>query len=329
MSGVKAFVTGGTGFIGGRLVRKLRERGHEVTALVRSPEKAGQLEQQGVSPVQGDLTDLEAIRRGVEGSDAVFHGAGIYKVGIPQSEHEEMYEANVRGTERVLDAAIEAAVPKIVYISTVNVFGNTHGEIVDETYVRDVNGNGFLSYYDQTKYESHHVATDRIRLKEAPIVIVQPGGVYGPGDHSEIGTVIDQARSGKLKALPFASTGFNLVHVEDVADGTILAYERGESGESYVLGGEISTMRGLVEKVAQIANRKPPKRDMPTGMIKAVAPAGPLVGKLMGFPPNFKELISASDGVTYWAKDDKARERLGYAPRDLETGLRQTLAETS
>ena len=328
MSGVKAFVTGGTGFIGGRLVRKLRERGHEVTALVRSPEKAGQLEQQGVSLVQGDLTDLEAIRRGVEGSDAVFHGAAIYKVGIPQSEHEEMYEANVRGTERVLDAAIEAAVPKIVYISTINVFGNTNGEIVDETYKRDVNGDGFLSYYDQTKYESHQVATDRIRLKEAPIVIVQPGGVYGPGDHSEIGNVIDQARNGKLMALPFGSTGFNLVHVEDVAEGTILAHERGEPGESYVLGGEISTMRGLVEKVAQIADRKPPKRDMPTGMIKAVAPAGPLVGKLMGFPPNFRELISASDGVTYWAKDDKARERLGYAPRDLETGLRQTMAET-
>ena len=114
-------------------------------------------------------------------------------------------------------------------------------------------GGRFLSYYDQTKYESHQVALDRIR-KGAPIVIVQPGGVYGPGDHSEIGNVIDQARTGKLFALPFPETGLNLVHVDDVADGVILAYERGEVGQSYVLGGEIATMRGMVDKVAEIAS---------------------------------------------------------------------------
>jgi nucleoside-diphosphate-sugar epimerase len=323
---VKAFVTGGTGFIGGRLVRKLRERGHDVVALVRSPEKALELERLGVDLVKGDLTDVEAIRRGVDGVDAAFHGAAIYKVGIPKSQHEDMFETNVRGTERVLDAAIQAGVPKIVYVSTVNVFGNTGGEIVDETYQRPKNG--FLSYYDETKYESHQVALDRIG-KGAPIVIVQPGGVYGPGDHSEVGNMIDQVRTGKLFALPFPETGLNLVHVDDVADGTILAFERGEPGEAYVLGGEISTMRGLADKVAEIAGRKPPKRDLPTGVLKAVAPAGPLVGKIMGFPPNFRELITVSDGVTYWAKDDKARERLGYAPRDLETGLRQTLAADS
>ena len=318
-------MTGGTGFIGGRLVRKLRERGDEVTALVRSPEKALELERLGVNLVKGDLTDVEAIRRGVEGADGVFHGAAIYKVGIPKSQHSDMFETNVRGTERVLDAAIQAGVPKIVYVSTVNVFGNTGREVVDETYERPKNG--FLSYYDETKYESHQVALDRI-AKGAPIVIVQPGGVYGPDDHSEVGNMIDQVRTGKLFALPFPETGLNLVHVDDVADGTILAYDRGEPGESYVLGGEISTMRGLADKVAEIAGRKPPKRDLPTGVLKAVAPAGPLVGKLMGFPPNFRELITVSDGVTYWAKDDKARERLGYAPRDLDTGLRQTLSAT-
>jgi dihydroflavonol-4-reductase len=323
---VKAFVTGGTGFIGGRLVRKLRERGDDVTALVRNPDKALELERLGVDLVKGDLTDVEAIRRGADGADAVFHGAAVYKVGIPKSQHADMFETNVRGTERVLDAAIQAGVPKIVYVSTVNVFGNTKGEVVDETYERP--RNGFLSYYDETKFESHQVARDRIG-KGAPIVIVQPGGVYGPGDHSEIGNMIDQVRSGKLFALPFGETGFNLVYVDDVADGTILAYEKGEPGESYVLGGEVSTMRGLADKVAEIAGRKPPKRDLPTGVMKAIAPAGPLVGKLMGFPPNFRELITVSDGVTYWAKDDKARERLGYVPRDLDTGLRQTLAASN
>jgi nucleoside-diphosphate-sugar epimerase len=319
---VRAFVTGATGFIGGRLAAKLRERGDEVVALVRNPDKASGLQQAGVELIEGDLGDVDAIRRGCEGADAVFHGAAIYKVGIPKSQHEEMYETNVRGTERVLDAAAQSAVPKIVYVSTINVFGNTKGEIVDESYKRP--GDDFLSYYDRTKYESHQVALDRIG-KGAPVVIVQPGGVYGPNDHSEVGNMIDQFRAGKLPLIPFPDTGLNMVHVDDVADGCILAYEDGQIGESYVLGGEITTMRGLLEKVAQIDGKKPPKRALPTGLMKAMAPFGPVVGKVMGMAPNMRELISASDGVTYWGKDDKARTRLGYAPRDLETGLRQTL----
>jgi nucleoside-diphosphate-sugar epimerase len=319
---VKAFVTGGTGFIGERLVRKLRERGDDVVALVRSREKGAELEKLGCDLVEGDLSSSDAIRSAVEGCDSAFHVAAVYKVGIPEKEHEAMYDSNVRGTERVLDAAFQAGVGKIVYVSTINVFGNTHGEIVDEGYERP--GDDYLSYYDETKYLSHQVAKERI-AKGAPIVIVQPGGVYGPDDHSEVGNVIDQTRSGKLKALPFAGLGMNLVYVDDVADGILLAHDKGTAGESYVLGGEIATMRDLVQKVADIAGRKPPKRELPSGVIKLVAPAGPMVGKMMGFPPNFRELISASDGVTYWAKDDKARQALGYSPRDLDTGLRQTL----
>ncbi|HEX8646795.1 MAG TPA: NAD-dependent epimerase/dehydratase family protein [Thermoleophilaceae bacterium] len=320
---MKVFVTGGTGFIGSRLVAKLRERGDDVVALVRSPDKAADLKRAGVELIEGDLTTVDAIRRGVEGCDACFHGAAIYKVGIPKSQHDEMYETNVRGTERVLDAAAQAGVPKTVYLSTINVFGNTKGEVVDESYKRP--GDDYVSYYDRTKYEAHQVALDRI-AKGAPIVIVQPGGVYGPGDHSEIGNMIDQYRSGRLPLIPFPETGFNMVHVDDVAEGCILALENGKTGESYVLGGEITNFRGLLEKVAQIEGKKPPKRALPAGVMKAIAPFGPIVGKPFGLPPNVRELISASDGVTYWAKDDKARTHLGYAPRDLETGLRQTLA---
>jgi nucleoside-diphosphate-sugar epimerase len=319
---MRAFVTGGNGFIGERLVRRLRDRGDDVVALVRSREKGAKLEEMGATLVEGDLSSSDAIRAGLEGCDSAFHIAAVYKVGIPEKEHEAMYDANVRGTERVLDAAFQAGVSRIVYVSTVNVFGNTRGDVVDESYERP--GNDYLSYYDETKYLSHQVAKERI-AKGAPVVIVQPGGVYGPGDHSEVGNVIDQTSSGKLKALPFAGLGLNLVYVDDVADGILLAHDKGSVGESYVLGGEIATMRDLVEKTAAIAGRKPPKRDLPSGVIKLAAPAGPLVGKLMGFPPNFRELISASDGVTYWAKDDKARADLGYSPRDLETGLRQTL----
>jgi nucleoside-diphosphate-sugar epimerase len=315
-------VTGGTGFIGSRLVRRLRERGDEVVALVRSREKGSALEAMGAELVEGDLASSDAIRAGLEGADAAYHAAAVYKVGIPKSEHEAMYDANVRGTERVLDAAFQAGVARIVYVSTINVFGNTGGVVVDESYERPPGD--YLSYYDETKYLSHEVALERIR-KGVPIVIVQPGGVYGPGDHSELGNVIDQTRNGKLRALPFGGLGLNLVYVDDVVDGLVLAHDKGAVGESYVLGGEVATMRDLVQKTAELSDRKPPKRDLPSGVIKLAAPAGPVVGKLMGFPPNFRELISASDGVTYWAKDDKAREALGYRPRDLATGLRQTL----
>jgi dihydroflavonol-4-reductase len=320
---MRAFVTGATGFIGGHVARKLRERGDEVVALVRSPDKAGQLRELGCELVEGDLSDEGAIRRGVEGCDSVFHVAAVYKIGVPKSEHEAIEEINVRGAERVFDAAIEAGAKRIVYVSTVGVFGNTRGQVVDESYNRD-ESEGFLSVYDETKYRSHQAARERID-KGAPIVIVQPGGVYGPGDHSEVGNMIDQTRTGKLKMKFFPELGLNFVHVDDVAAGILLAYDNGRIGESYVLGGQMGTMGELVDKVAELSDRKPPRMSVPTGLVKASAPLGPIVGPAMGFPPNFKELIRSSDGVTWFATDDKARRELGYAPRDLDTGLRQTL----
>jgi dihydroflavonol-4-reductase len=320
---MRAFVTGGTGFIGGRVVRRLRERGDEVVALVRSPAKATDLATLGCELIEGDLSSTEAIRRGFHRCDAAFHIAAVYRVGIPASQREAMFESNVRGTENVLDAAIEANVKRIVYVSTVGVFGNTHGKVVDETHSR--NGDDFLSCYEETKYRSHQIALDRI-AKGAPIVIVQPGGVYGPGDHSEIGNIIDQAHTGKLKLLMFPETGFNLVHVDDVAGGILLAHDKGSVGEAYVLGGQIGTMRDLVEKVSELSGRKPPSRELPVPMIKLAIPIGPLVGRMLGFPPNLRELVRTSDGVTYWASDAKARRDLGYAPRDLDTGLGETLA---
>jgi dihydroflavonol-4-reductase len=321
---MKAFVTGATGFIGGRLVRRLRERGDNVVALVRSRAKAQPLADQGAELVEGDLsTPREELTKAMEGCDAVFHVAAVYKVGIPKSERAAMFEANVAGTERVLDAAVEAGVRRIVYVSTVGVFGNTGGQVVDETYRHK--GDGFLSTYEETKVKAHDVALDRI-AKGAPIVIVQPGGVYGPGDHSEIGNIIDQTRTGKLRMRMFPSTGFNLVYVDDVAEGTLLAHDKGEPGQAYVLGGELSTMGDLIDKVAQLSGREPPKREMPPALMKMAIPIGPIVGKMMGFPPNLAELIRTSDGVTYWATDEKARSQLGYAPRDLDTGLKQTLA---
>jgi dihydroflavonol-4-reductase len=320
---VKAFVTGATGFIGGHVAGKLRGRGDDVVALVRSPAKAGRLGELGCELVEGDLSDAEAIRRGTAGCDAVFHIGAVYKVGIPESERAAMYDTNVRGTELVLDAAAEARVARAVYVSTGNVYGNTRRRAVDETYVRPQPPE-FLSYYDETKYLAHQVALDRIS-KGAPVVIAMPGGVYGPDDPSELGNLIDQTRTGKLKFRVFADSGFNFVYVEDLADGILAVHDRGAIGQSYNLAGEQGTLGTLMDKTAELSGRKPPRVALPPALMKLAIPIGPLVGKAMGFPPNLGELIRTSDGVTFWMTDEKARGELGFAPRGLDAGLRETL----
>jgi len=321
---MKVFLTGGTGFIGRRIAEKLRERGDDVVALVRTPSKAAPLAAAGVETVSGDLSDTPAIERGVQGADAVIHAGADYRVGVPKREQESLWEANVRGTERVLDAAIAAGAQRIVYISTGNVFGNTGERVADESYERDPAA-GFLSAYDETKYHAHRAAKERIAAG-APVIIVQPGAVYGRGDTSQVANIIDQTRTGKLKLLMFPEFTLQYVHVDDLADGIILALDKGRIGESYVLGGEEASMRDLVTHVAELSGRKPPKHAMPAAAMKAGIPFGPVVGKLMGFPPNLAELIRTSDGVKIRMTDAKARSELGYTTRPLKEGLRETLA---
>jgi dihydroflavonol-4-reductase len=321
---MRVFLTGGTGFIGGHVAHRLRARADDVRVLVRDLEKGRALEALGCELVVGDLRDEAAIAAGLEGSDALIHNAAVYEVGIPASEHRAMYEANVLGTERVLRAALAAQTPKVVYVSTVGAFGNTHGEVVDESYEHP--GKEFTSYYEQTKYEAHQIAERLIAEEGLPCVIVQPGSVYGPDDHSAIGQQINQFLAGRMPMIAFPELGMNMVHVEDVAAGILLALDKGVPGEAYVLGGEITTMRELIATVGRVAGKEPPKRAIPTPMLKAMTPVGGLVGKIMGQPPNLRELISSADGVTFWAKHDKAIAELGYSPRGLEAGLRDTLA---
>ena len=321
---MRVFVTGGTGFIGSHVVRALRDRGDEVRALVRDPNKGVALADLGCELVSGDLGDRAGLQAATDGCDAAIHGAAIYEVGIPESEHRAMYEANVAGTENVLRAALAAKVPKVVYISTVAVFGNTRGRVVDEGY--EPPGRNFTSYYEQTKYEAHQMAKRLIAEEGLPCVIVQPGGVYGPDDHSSLGQLMNQFLAGRLPALTFPETGFNMVHVDDVAAGVLLALDKGKVGESYILGGQITTMRETIDTLARVSGRRPPRFNVPTALIKAMTPIGPLVGKAMGQPPNLRELISSADGVTFWAKHDRAMTELGYSPRGLEQGLRDMLA---
>jgi dihydroflavonol-4-reductase len=319
---VKAFVTGGTGFIGGEVVRQLRQRGDEVVCLVRNPEKGAKVAELGCELVNGDLGDETAIRKGMQGCDAVIHAAAMYEVGIPASQREAMREANVGGTERVLGAALELKVPKVVYVSTVGVFGNTHGKVVDESYEHPAKD--FTSCYEETKWEAHQVAK-RLIGDGLPCVIVQPGGVYGPGDTSSVAELLNQFLAGKMPLMPFPELGICLSHVEDIAAGILLGLDKGKPGEAYVISGPVTTMREAIRIVADVAGRKAPKHAIPTPLMKALIPIGPLVGKMMGQPPNLRELISSADGVTFWASYDKAKRELGYEPRGLEQGLREML----
>jgi dihydroflavonol-4-reductase len=320
---VKVFLTGATGFIGGEVARQLRARGEEVACLVRSPGKAAKLTELGCELVAGDLGDEAAIREGMRGRDAVIHAAAMYEVGIPAKQRPAMWEANVVGTERVMKAAQAEKIPRIAYVSTVGIFGNTHEEVVDEYYRNPETD--FTSYYEETKLEAHKAVQRLIDDEGLPAIIVQPGGVYGPGDTSQVADLLEQFFAGKLPLMPFPELGICMTHVEDVAGGILLALDKGRLGETYVISGPATTMRETIETVARVSGRKAPKRVLPTGLMKAMTPFGPLVGKVMGQPPNLRELISSADGVTFWASYGKAERELGYSPRGLEEGMRQTL----
>ena len=320
---MRAFLTGGTGFIGGGVAARLRARGDEVAALVRSPERAGSLQAIGCELVPGGLSD-PAVARGLEGADACFHVAGDYRVGVTKEGCDEMRGTNVDGTRAVLQAAHDAGVAKTVYVSTVGVFGNTHGEVVDESFRRD-ESKGFLSCYDETKYRAHLVAEEFLASGD-PVVIAMPGGVYGPGDHSALGTLIELARKGRMRWAPFGDLGITAAHVEDIAAGVVAAYDRGEPGQAYVLAGPAVTQLEIASTVARIAGRKPPRGNLPPALIKMAVPFGPLVGRMMGLEPNLREMIRSAEGVTYWARADRAERELGWRARGLEEGLRDTLA---
>ena len=148
---MRVFLTGGSGFIGTRLAKALRERGDDVAVLVRQPAKAAVLEGIGCEVIQGLVTDNILIDRGTSGAEVVFHLAGRFEVGIKPDECPQMHDVNAGGVRRVLDSAIAAGCSKIVYVSTVNVFGNTRDKVVDESYKRSL-ADGFLSCYDESKY---------------------------------------------------------------------------------------------------------------------------------------------------------------------------------
>ena len=306
---MRVFVTGATGFVMGAVARALRARGDAVTALVRAPSRAASLSAIGCDLVAGDVVDPTAAVADLRRCDALIHGAAIYEIGVSAERRRAMEETNVTGTRRMLDAAKAAATSRIVYVSTIAAFGNTHGEIVAEGH-RPTSAP--TSAYEDTKRRAHQIALEAAR-GGAPIVIVQPGQVYGPNDHSAVGANFRALADGRLRYRAFEDLGLNLVHVDDLADGILRALDRGRVGECYVLGGEITTLGDAYRTVATASGRPLPAFVLPAAIAR-------LAGRLI---PSMREVVSSADGVTFWATDAKARAELGTTPRNLASGMRE------
>jgi nucleoside-diphosphate-sugar epimerase len=317
---MRYFVTGATGFLGGAIARQLRDAGHDVVALVRTPAKAGPLRDLGVELADGDVTDRASLRAPMTGVDGVFHCAAWYKVGLDPASAERI---NVDGTRNVLETMRDLGIARGVYTSTVAVFSDTEGRLVDESYRHD---GPFLSEYDRTKWKAHYDVALPMMQAGLPLVIAMPGAIYGPGDTSALRTFFVQYVQGKLAAVP-ARTAFCWAHVEDVARAHLLAMERGRVGESYIVAGPAHSMIEALQIAERLTGIKAPSLHPPPAVMKVASVIMGAVGAVISLPPELTaEGLRVLAGVTYFGSNAKARRELGYDPRSLEDGLRETLA---
>lgn len=317
---MRYFVTGATGFVGGRVTRQLLAAGHHVVAVVRSPANAADLAALGVELHQGDVTDKESMRVPMTGADRVFHIAGWYKIGT--KDKSDGAKINAEGTRNVLELMHELGIAKGVYTSTLAVFSDTHGQLADETYRYD---GPHLSEYDRTKWVAHYEVASPMIAAGLPLVIVQPGLIYGPGDTSSVRTTFIQYLQRKLPLLP-TKTAFSWAHVDDVARGHILAMERGKPGESYIIAGPTHTLVEGMSIAERITSIPVPRIRIAPAVMKTMAETMGMVERVLPVPDTYSsEYLRVSAGVTYIGDNAKARRTLGYAPRSLQEGLRETL----
>ncbi|HYM82365.1 MAG TPA: NAD-dependent epimerase/dehydratase family protein [Candidatus Limnocylindria bacterium] len=315
---MKYVVTGATGFIGGRLARQLARAEHQVVAIVRDPAKARDLA--GVELRKGDVTDRASLREAMAGADGVFHLAGWYALG--RLDAAKMQAINVDGARNTLEVAAELGVPRIVHTSTVGVFGNTHGKIVDETY--SVGIEAMESEYERTKWSAHYKVAVPLQSRGAPVIIVQPGGVTGAGDTSPHVQTFESFLE-RIPVMFGAQSGLTWAHVDDVANGHTLAMEKGQPGEAYIIAGPAFTYRQtfeLCEKYTGIAATKLWAPGwMAAGMSKL---AGVLESVGMHLQFSAEALGTLAD-YTFWGSAERAQRELGWQPRPVENVLREIL----
>jgi nucleoside-diphosphate-sugar epimerase len=313
---MKYFITGATGFVGGVLAQKLREQGHEVRASVRNPDKAADLKTLGVELFKGDVTDKGSMREAMSGVDGVYHVAGWYKIGTRDKSGGE--KVNIQGTRNVLELMQELKIPKGVYTSTLAINSDTKGVAVNEEY--HFTGQ-HLSEYDRSKAAAHDIANEFI-AKGLPLVIVQPGLIYGPGDTSSVRGSLANFLQGMLPMLPLETT-LCWAHVDDVVEGHILAMEKGKTGESYIICGEPYKLYDAYVLAAKVAGKRPPMAVSPKLMKAMSVLARPFDAVL---PESYtSEGLRIVSGVTYIGDNSKARRELGYNPRPVSEGWVETV----
>ncbi len=316
---MKYFLTGATGFVGGRLAAMLRDRSHEVIALVRNPEKATSLREIGVTVTEGDVTDKESMRPAMEGCDGVFHVAGWYKIGVRDKTPGQ--KINVDGTRNVLELMKELEVPKGVYTSTLAVNSDSQGKMYDENY--RFTGK-HISEYDRTKAEAHDIALQFIE-DGLPLVIVMPGLIYGPDGTSMSDEAFRMYLKRKLPVIPKKSA-FCWAHVDDTAEAHILALEKGKSGETYIIAGpkhEVTETFSIAQNITDI--RAP--LSVPPVMLKMTSVLTSIIEKIIPLPDMYtSESLRVQAGVTYLGDNSKAKRELDFNPRSLEIGLKETLS---
>ena len=313
-------MTGATGFLGGELVKQLIGRGHHVTALVRSLEKASLLKILGVDLRVGDITNRDSLRGPMQDVDGVFHVAAWYKIGHRGSSS-LAERINVQGTRNVLEVARDLGIRRNVYTSTVGVLGDTHGVVVDETYYAR---GPFLTEYDRTKWLAHYEVAEPMARAGLPLVIVMPGAIYGPGDTSGIHASLVQLLQRRLYATP-KGVQFCWGYIADVARGLQQAMDSGRQGESYLLTGPVHSFEEAFDLAARIARRRPPFLHPRPFVMRAAATAARMLERWDLRAPIASETLRLMAGTTWIGSSAKAATELGFTARPLEEGLRHTI----
>jgi dihydroflavonol-4-reductase len=308
---MKALVTGATGFVGAAVARALLDRHWQVRVLVRKASGRRNLQKLDVDVVEGDLMDPSSLQHAAQGCEGLFHVAADYRLGAPDPA--QLYRANVDGTRNVLSAARRAGVQRIVYTSSVATIGipcdGTPGDEQTPNAIENM-----IGHYKRSKYLAEDVAREAAR-EGIPVVIVNPSTPVGPGDvkPTPTGQLVLDAAAGRMPA--YVDTGLNIVHVDDVANGHLLAYERGITGERYILGGQDMSLREILEVIGGLTGRRPPQVRLPYGVVLPMAYLADAFARLSGRSGRLTlEGVRMSRKRMYFSSAKAARD-LGYAAR--------------
>ncbi len=310
-------ITGATGCVGWHVARKLVERGHAVRALVRSP---GRLRELDVEPVGGDLRDAQSLERAVAGCGMVFHVAADYRLWVPDSG--EMYRTNVDGTRDLLSAARKAGVERFVYTSTVGCVGIPTEGIGDET--TPVSLGDMTGDYKRSKFMAEKVAMT-FASEGFPVVVVNPTAPVGDHDvkPTPTGKIVLDFLRGAMPA--YVETGLNVVDVRDVAEGHLLAAERGKPGERYILGCENLTLQQILKGLAEVSGLRAPALRVPYTVAFAAGVVSTGWAAVTGKEPRAPLDAVRMARKKMWVRHEKAARELGFSPGPAAEALRRAV----